>query len=81
MKRKRYAVVEVRVKALEAQGYLAAAGESETKQGNKTLLFKMTPKAELAITIGSRTIDDIIKELDEETALMVLKAISKLSDL
>ena len=80
LKRKRYAVVEVRVKALEAQGYLAVAGERDTKQGNKTSLFKLTAKAKLALEIGPRTIDDVLRELNEETALMMLKILLRLSD-
>lgn len=80
LRRKRYAVVEVRVKALEAQGYLAVAGERDTKQGNRTSLFKLTAKAKLALMIGSRTIDDIARDLDEKTALVLLEAIAKLSD-
>jgi hypothetical protein len=77
LKRKRYAVVEVRVKALESQGYLAVAGERETKQGNKTPLFKMTVKAKLALTIGPRTINDVMSDLDETSAAIILEALSK----
>ena len=78
LKGKRYAVVEVRMKALETQGYLAVAGERDTKQGYKTPIFKMTAKANLAWMIGPRTIDDIVREVDEETALILFKTISKL---
>jgi len=78
LKGKRYAVVEVRMKALETQGYLAVAGERDTKQGYKTPIFKMTAKANLAWMIGPRTIDDIVREVDEETALILFKTVSKL---
>jgi hypothetical protein len=47
-------------------------------QGYKTPMFKMTSKAKLAVAIGSRTIDDIVRELGEETALIMLKTISML---
>ena len=40
----------------------------------------MTAKAKLALMIGSRTIDDIVRDLDEKTALVLLEAIAKLSD-
>ncbi len=78
LKRKRYAVIDVRVKALEAEGYLEVAGERETKQGSKTQLFKLADRGELALVIGPRTIDDIMKELNKETAPMMLKTIRKL---
>ena len=78
LKGKRYAVVEVRMKALETQGYLAVAGERDTKQGYKTPTFKMTAKAKLARAIGPRTIDDIVREVDEETALILFETVSKL---
>lgn len=45
LERKRYTVVEVRVKALEAQSYLARAGERSTKQDGKAPLFRLTAKA------------------------------------
>ena len=80
MRRKRYAVIETRTKILDAQGYLTKAGERDTKQGSKTALFKMTAKAKLALELGSRNIDDLLRELDEETAFTILKAVSKLSD-
>ena len=76
LKRKRYAVVEVRIAALETQGYLVVSGERETKQGGKTPLFRMTSRAKLVLALDSRSIDEIIGELNEQAASTILKAIS-----
>ncbi len=76
LKRKRYAVVEVRVKALEIEGYLTKAGERDTKQGKKTALFELTGKAKLAITLDQIDIDSLLGKLDENSALTILQAIS-----
>ena len=76
MKGKRYAVVEVRVKALETEGYLAKAGERDTKQGKRTALFKMAGRAKLALALDSTDIDSLLGELDEVAALTILRVIS-----
>ena len=74
-KRTKYAVINTRVKALEAKGYLKKTGERDTKQGGETALYKMTARARLAVKLSCQTIDDLINELDEDAALIILKAI------
>jgi hypothetical protein len=74
-KRTRYAVVNVRVKALHAQGYLRKTGERETKHGLKTDLFDISARAQLAIALNSRNIDDLVNALDEDATLTILYAI------
>ncbi len=76
LKSKRYAVVEVRVKTLETEGYLTKTGERETKQGRRTALFKLTGRAKLAIALDQIDIDSLLAELDEKAALTILWAIS-----
>ncbi len=79
LKGKRYAVVEVRVKALETEGYLTKAGERDTKQGKRATLFKMTGRAKLALELNSIDMDDLLEGLDENEALTILKALSNKS--
>ncbi len=76
-KRVHYAVVDVRIRALETEGFLAWAGEREKKQGGKTALFRSTAKAKLALELSSRNIDDLLNELDEEAALAMLRLIAR----
>jgi hypothetical protein len=76
----RYAVVDVRMKALELGVFLTQAGERDTKQGGKTALYSMTAKAKLALELSSRSIDDLLNELDEEAALAMLRLISHSKD-
>ena len=71
-KRTKYAVVNSRVKDLEAGNYLLKAGIRDTKQGNKTVLFRTTAKAKLALALTSKNIDDFLNEIDEEAASKIL---------
>ncbi|HDQ06577.1 MAG TPA: hypothetical protein ENN36_07645 [Candidatus Bathyarchaeota archaeon] len=75
-KRTKYAVINTRVKALEAKGYLTKTGERDTKQGGETNLYKMTARARLAVKLSSQTVDDLINRLDEDAASTILEAIS-----
>ncbi len=79
-KRVRYAVIDVRIGALETEGFLALAGERDKKQGGKTALFRSTAKAKLALELSSRNIDDLLNELDEGAALAMLRLISHPKD-
>ena len=72
MKRTKYAVVNSRVKDLEDGNYLMKAGIRDTKQGNKTVLFRTTAKAKLALALSSKKIDDFLNEIDEEAASKIL---------
>ena len=76
LKGKRYAVIEVRVKSLETEGYLIKVGERDTKQGKRTSLFKMTGRAKLALALDSTDIDSLLRELDENATLTILRVIS-----
>lgn len=76
LKHTKYAVINTRVKALEAKGYLKKTGERETKQGGETALYGMTARARLAVKLSSNNIDELINKLDEDSALIILKAIS-----
>jgi hypothetical protein len=76
-KHTKYAVINIRVKALETRGYLRKTGERDTKQGGETILYEMTARAQLAVALSSRHIDDLLNELDEDAALTILNAIRK----
>jgi hypothetical protein len=79
-KRTKYAVISTRVKALEAQGYLRRTGTRAKKQGGETKLYELTARAQLAMALSNKTMDDVIKELDEDSALIILRIISKNQD-
>ena len=75
LKRTKYAVISLRVKALETQGYLRRAGTRDKKQGGQTNLYELTAQAQLAMALRNKTMDDIIGKLNEDTALMMLSLI------
>ena len=74
-KRTKYAVINTRIKTLEEKGYLNKTGERDTKQGGKTTLYELSARAKLAIAINSQTIDDMLTQLDEKSASIILKTI------
>ena len=73
----KYAIINARVKALQAQGYLRATGVRNKLQGGNTNLYDLTTKAKLAMAISTKSIDDLINEVDEDSAQTILRAISK----
>lgn len=75
-KHTKYAVINTRVRVLEAKGYLKKTGERETKQGGETALYEITAKAKLAMKLSSQPLDDLMDKLDEDSALIILKAIN-----
>lgn len=77
LKRTKYAVVNVRVKALEAEGFVRKTGERDTKQGGETVLYEMTARAQLAVELSSKKMDELINNLNEDAALTILRAISR----
>ena len=79
-KRTKYSVISTRVKALEAQGYLRRTRTRIKKQGGETKLYELTARAQLAMALNSKTMDDVIKELDEDSALIILRIISRNQD-
>jgi DNA-binding PadR family transcriptional regulator len=76
LKHTKYAVINKRINALEAEGYLKKTGERETKHGGKTALYEISAKAKLAIKLCSQPLDDRIDKLDEDSALIILNAIN-----
>lgn len=74
-RRTKYAVINARIKALEDEGYLKRTGHRNTKQGGKTILYELCEKTKLAIELDSRNPDDILDQLDEKSALTILKII------
>ena len=76
-KRTKYAITNARIKALATQGYLRTAGIRVKRQGGSTNLYELTARAKLAMAISTKSIDDIINGLDEDSAQIVLQIISK----
>lgn len=69
LKRTRYHTVNTRVRALENASFLRKAGAKETKAGGKATLYETTAKTLLALRFDSLSIDELIGELDESTAM------------
>ena len=74
-KRTKYAIINTRIKALEDKGYLNKTGKRDTKQGGKTILYELSARTKLAMALNSQNIDDILNQLDEESALIILNVI------
>lgn len=73
----KYAVLWARVKDLETHGHIEIKGTRDKKQGGQTNLYAVTLRAQLAMALIGKTVDDIINQLNEEVALVMLRAISK----
>lgn len=73
----KYAIINARVKALQAQGYLRITGVRTKQQGGSTNLYELTARAKLAVAISTKNLDDLINELDEDSAKTILQAILK----
>ena len=71
----RYATVNKRVRALEESGFVKRAGLRRTKAGFEASTYELTTRAHLAILLDSTNLEDLINELDEDDALMVLATI------
>ena len=74
-KRTKFAVVNERVKALVAQGYVRKAGVRSKKQGGETVLYEITVRTELALALYSESLETILDELDESAELTMLSII------
>jgi len=73
----KYAIINARVKALQTQGYLRTTGVRNKQQGGTTNLYDLTAKAKLAIAVSTKTLDEFVNELGEDSAQTILQAISK----
>ena len=71
----RYSVVNRRVRALEEKGYLEKIGTRRTKAGFEASLYRLTPRAYLAIALDQIDLDSFL-EADEATVLTALGALT-----
>jgi DNA-binding MarR family transcriptional regulator len=71
----RYANVNLRVKSLEKKGFVIRTGTKETKAGFTAALFETTTRAYLALVLDPFSKDDLVNDLDEATALILLSSI------
>jgi hypothetical protein len=62
LKDTRDSVLRRRLEALEKQDYLIKVGAVKTRWGYDTLLYSLTPKAELAIILSRTDMNNFIKE-------------------
>jgi len=68
----RYATVNKRVRALEESGYVKKTGIKKTKAGFKASIYELTARAYLATLFNSISLDDLLKQVDEVTASVIL---------
>jgi hypothetical protein len=68
----RYSVISRRVEALEKQDYLMKVGAIKARWGYDTPLFSLTPRAELAIVLSTRDLDQLIKEMEYHLVIDML---------
>lgn len=67
----RYASVNKRMKLLERPDYVNKVAEKETKAGFKASIYDLCPKTYLAILLSSIDIEELIAEVNEDTALAI----------
>jgi DNA-binding PadR family transcriptional regulator len=70
--RRLYSVIYRRVRALEQHGFVQKAGTKTTLPGSMTTLYRIIPRAYLAMRLDQTNLDVLIQELDEATALSML---------
>ena len=77
LKYTRYATVNKRVRFLEELRYVDQAGIRKTKAGFEATVYTLTDKAYLAMLLDSISLEDLLVELDDVTAITILAEIAK----
>lgn len=71
----RYASTNKRVRSLEEQGYVSRIGAKETKAGFQASLYELTAKAYLATHLNLISLDELLVQLDNASAMTLLAEI------
>ena len=77
LRRVRYATVNKRVRSLEESGYIKKTGVKKTKAGFEASIYELTARAYLALLLNSINLDELVKRVDEATALTTLGIITR----
>jgi Fe2+ or Zn2+ uptake regulation protein len=80
-RQRRYASVNKRVRFLEESGYIRKAGVKKTKAGFEASTYQVTSKAYLAILFDSINLDELLMQVDDAMAQIMLGAVLRFSKL
>jgi hypothetical protein len=72
LKHIRYSNVNKRVRLLEGRGYISRAGFKKTKAGFQTAVYVLNAKAYLAIFLESIGLDNLLQNIDDPAAMVIL---------
>jgi DNA-binding PadR family transcriptional regulator len=72
LKHVRYATLNKRVRSLEKSGYIKKYGFKKTKAGFQANIYELTTKAYLATLLNSVNLNQLVKQTDETTAIIML---------
>jgi hypothetical protein len=81
LRRTHYGNVNKRMKALEQLGYLRIVRVQHTKAGFDALVYELTTKAYLVHLLNSISIEELVNQIDENSATEVLAAIVEITRL
>jgi hypothetical protein len=76
LKHTKYTNVNRRVRALKKSGYLQKVGARKTKAGFKAALYRVTPRAYLAILLNELDLDRFIRTASEERLITAIAALT-----
>jgi hypothetical protein len=71
----RYGNINRRVRSLEKLGFIRIAGMKKTKAGFEATLYEVAAKACLALLLDSISLDEMLCQMDEGSALGILSAL------
>lgn len=74
----RYGTVKKKIKLLEDTGYLREAGARKTQPGSEGILYEATFKALAALKLSATNLDYLFKQMDEETAIVLLALLTRI---
>jgi len=72
----RYATVNKRVRSLKDSNFIKGTEVKKTKAGFEATLYELTTRTYLAILLNSIDLDELVKQVDEVTALNILGIIT-----
>jgi len=79
-RRKLYSVVLRRVRMLQESGYVEKVGIRKTLAGQTGNLYRLTPRAYLAILLNQTDMDGLLKKADETTIHELIATLAKQLD-
>ena len=79
LKQVHYGNVNKRARALEQTGYLKASKIETTKAGFEAASYELTTKAYLALMLDSTSLENLLSQIDEDSATEILAAIAGLT--